>query len=99
MDIYALYAVMFPQPICIRRKCVIFSAVLAGEPWSWQVIGITQAALEALSKTDFRYVGKTICRAHIIDRITTAGAIFNIAEPLSQKQLFKMLIETGRTII
>ena len=98
-EIYALYSVMFPQSFSIRRKSVIFTAVLAGEPWSWQVIGISQAALEALSINDFRYMARTVCRAHLIDRIATANAIFNIPGPLSNQALFSMLVKTGLTII
>lgn len=98
-DIYALYLVMFSQTFHLRRKSVIFSAVLAGEPWSWEVIGISQAALEVLSKKDYQYVGKTICRAHIVNRIDTANTIFNIPRPLPYQQLFRLLVKTGRTII
>lgn len=99
MDIYALYSVLFLQPFSVQRKSVIFSAVLAGEPWSWQVIGISQAALEVLSKQDYQYEVRTICRAHIVDRIATAVAIFNIDQPLAHQQLFNLLVKNGRTII
>ena len=97
--VYEVYASIFAQPFSVPRKSVIFSALLAGEPWSWQVIGISQAALEALSKSDFRYLGGTVCRAHIVDRFSTAKAIFDLPVMLQQESLFDLLLKNGRTII
>lgn len=99
LAVHETYEFLFRLPFSIQRKNVVFSALLAGEPWSWRVIGISKAALEALAKTDFRYAKATICRAHIVDRFETSKIIFSGTSPLSKERFFEIMLENGRTII
>lgn len=98
--IYDTYAFFFTLPFSVQRKNVLFSALMAGEPYSWKVIGISRAALELLANGDFRYKSSAICRAHIVDRIETATALFsNRSNPLSKAEFFELMRRNGSTII
>ncbi|MBI5622179.1 MAG: hypothetical protein HY924_00225 [Elusimicrobia bacterium] len=98
--IYDIYVCIFNSPFSLQKKNVVFSGLMAGEPWSWPVIGISRAALEALAAVDFRYKKGTICRAHLVDRIETARALFeNSTSPLSRDHFFQQYLKTGSTII
>ena len=74
---------------------------MAGESWAWRVVGISKAALEALAKNDFRYVKGTVCRAHIVDRIDTAGTIFKTKtnSPIPREEFFSLYFENDQTVI
>ena len=98
--IYGVYVCLFNTPFNIRKKSMVFDALVAGEPWSWPVIGISAAALEALALADFKNTKRGICRAHLIDRIDTARALFeNPGGPLPQDQFFALYFQNRGTIL
>lgn len=100
-EFYESYVFIFHRSFSIQKKNRLFSALMAGEAWAWRVVGISMAALEALARNDFRYVKGTVCRAHVVDRISTAGAIFETKSktPISQEAFFSLYFKNDETII
>ncbi|MCX5789324.1 MAG: hypothetical protein NTX64_12575, partial [Elusimicrobia bacterium] len=94
---YDAYAFFFQLPFSFQKKNVLFTALMAGEPWGWRVIGITEAALESLAKHDFRYTPRLICRSHLVGRIETAKEIFT--KKIPKEQFFRRFLETDVTVI
>jgi len=94
---YETYAFIFDQPFSLQKKNVLFTALMGGEPWSWRVIGITEAALEELAKNEFRHKNGLLCRAHLVERIETAKQFFS--RKLSKKEFFLRFFEVNDTVI
>jgi hypothetical protein len=96
-DLYETYTFLFERSsFSIQKKNTILTALMAGEPYSWRVIGISLKALEALAKHGYKYKTGLICRAHLVERLETAKRIF--AKRLSQEDFFKQY-ETDETVI
>lgn len=96
---HAVYLAIFELPFNIQRKTTLLTALMGGADWSWRVTGITAEALEVLASNDFKYAKGKICRAHLIDRIDTAGAVFQIPSPLTEDQFFAKIWENDETVI
>jgi len=78
---------------------MLLTTLMGGNDWSWRVIGITPGALEVLAANDYRYVKGKICRAHLVGRIDTARAVFEIPHPLPEDQFFNLIWENDKTVI
>ena len=76
--IYAVYVAIFNLPFKLRKKTTLLTALMGGADWSWRVTGITVGALAAVAAHNYKYVKGTICRAHVVARIDTAKAMFEI---------------------
>ena len=96
--IYAVYLAIFNLAFKIQRKTTLLTALMGGADWSWRVVGITVGALEMLASNSYKRI-KGICRAHLIDRIDTARAVFEIPHPLSEDQFFTKIWENDETVI
>jgi hypothetical protein len=94
---YETYAVIFDQPFTLQKKNRLFTALMGGEPWSWRVVGITEAALEELAKHELRHKNGLLCRAHLVERIETAKEFFT--RRISRKEFFRRFFEMDDTII
>jgi hypothetical protein len=99
-EFYETYIFICQRSFSFQKKCSMFTALMAGEPWAWPVVGITVAALEVLAKNDYKYTKGIVCRAHIVDRIATARAIFeNREKPMQQTELLELLSKSDKTVI
>jgi len=78
---------------------MLLTTLVAGAGGSWRVTGITKDALEVLALNNYRYVKGKICRAHKVDRIETARAVFEIPKPLSENEFFMVLWTNDETVI
>ncbi|HXT11365.1 MAG TPA: hypothetical protein VN873_07360 [Candidatus Angelobacter sp.] len=76
----------------------LLTALMGGADWSWRVTGITAKALEMLASVDFKNV-KGIRRAHLVDRIDTARAVFHTSSPLTEDEFFATFWENDKTVI
>jgi hypothetical protein len=77
------------------------SAYMACEFFSWQVVGITEAALKEFAKSDFQKNndGPKITRAHVISRLDTAHKVFSPEEPLSEDEFWNIWLQCNKTIL
>ena len=86
-----VYVAIFDLPFNIQRKTALLTALMGGADWSWRVTGITAGALEMLASNNYKYVKGKICRAHLVDRIDTARAVFEISHPLTEDRFFTII--------
>ncbi len=76
------------------------TTVMGGRPWSWHVIGITDAALLRYKELDFKHVAKSgITRAHLTPRINTTQKLLAVSEPFSIVEFFSIWIAEDKTVI
>lgn len=94
---YDAYSFIFKTNFRLQKKSMLLSALMAGEPWGWRVIGITTGALNALARHEFRYTKGLLCRAHFVDRITTAEKLFEKLIP--REQFLRRYFQTDETVI
>lgn len=98
-QIYDVYLAIFKLDFKLQRKCSIMTSLLGGDEWSWRVIGITINALNLLEKNQYKYLKSSICRAHIIGRLTSAKEVYDIDEPVSFEEFFQIYWNNDRTVI
>jgi hypothetical protein len=96
---YNCYSVIFDQQFSIQKKNVLFTSLMAGEPWGWKVIGITERAITELSKNNYKYQTGLICRSHFISRNDTAKAFFGVPVKISREDFFPRYFQTDKTVI
>ncbi len=97
--IYAVYVAIFDLPFKVQRKSALLTWLMGGANWSWRVTGITVGALEALALNNYKYAKGKICRAHLVNRIDTGRAVFELPRPLSDDRFFTTIWENDETII
>ena len=97
--IYAVYVAIYNLPFSLQRKTMLLTTLMGGADWSWRVTGITPGALQVLESNNYKYAKGKICRAHLVARIDTARAVFEIAQPLPEDQLFSIFWKNDETII
>lgn len=95
---YQVYRAIFDLTD-LSHKNKLLTALGGGFEFPWRVVGITPGALEILASNDYKYVKGQICRAHLVDRIDTARAVFDISEPLSEDEFFDVLWKNDQTVI
>lgn len=98
-QIYDVYLALFNLDISVQRKCSMMTSLLGGDAWSWRVIGITLEAINLLEKNDYKYIKGSICRAHIISRLTSAKLVYERSTPISIDELFQTYWTNDKTII
>jgi hypothetical protein len=83
------------------QECTrVLTAIMAAKAFSWRVIGITPAALDALAAAGFRLKrGHGITRAHLQPRIDTVKKVMLPDEALSEREFFDIWIANDRTIL
>ena len=94
---YYGYVFIFETPFSLKKKNLLFTALMAGEPWGWRVVGISEAALEELAKHEFKYVKGLFCRSHFTARIETSREVFE--RRISKDQFFERFLKTDVTAI
>ena len=62
--LYQLYIAVFKSSISENHKQKILTSILAYEPWSWRVVGISKNALKAFADYNFRYRTRAFQRDH-----------------------------------
>jgi hypothetical protein len=98
-QIYDVYLALFKLNIKVQRKCSIMTSLLGGDEWSWRVIGITLEAVNLLERNGYKYLKGSICRAHIVGRLTTAKTVYERDEPVSLDELFQIYWANDKTVI
>ena len=80
-----------PEIWTIQECTRIMTSIMAAKPFSWRVVGITEAALKKFSEFDFRYKsGAGITRAHLKPRIETVRTLLAPSEPLSEVEFLNI---------
>lgn len=78
----------------------ILTAIMGEQTFSWRVIGITPAALDAFAATGFNSKsGQGITRAHLRQRIDTVRELLLPDKPLSEREFFEIWLANDRTIL
>lgn len=98
-QIYDVYLALFKLNISVQRKCSIMTSLFGGDDWSWRVIGITLGAISLLEKNGYKYLKGSVCRAHIISRLTTAKLVYERTDPISIDELFQIYWANDKTVI
>ena len=76
------------------------TTVMGGRPWSWHVIGITDAALVRYKELDFQNVAKSgITRAHLTPRFRTTQKLLAESKPFSIDEFFSIWLAADKTVI
>jgi hypothetical protein len=98
----ALHAARIAAPdFWTDQHCTrVLTAVMANRSWSWRVVGITPAALDALAEVNF-YNRKELGlkRAHLIDRITTVHHLMQLPQPAPYEYFVRYWADNDRTIL
>jgi hypothetical protein len=84
-----------------RSHCTtIITALMGSQAWSWRVVGITHAALQAFMEHDFRHKSKQgITRAHLQPRIETAALLLAPEQPMSEADFIETLLRHDVTVL
>jgi len=78
----------------------VLTSIMAAKPFSWRVVGITEAALMRFSELDFRYKSGTgLTRAHLSPRIATVRSLLAPPEPLNQNDFLNVWMQNDRTVL
>ncbi len=96
-EFYDTYSFFFDLPFDSQKKHRLFHGLIAGEPWAWQVIGITEEALKKLEDNDFKYTSGQICRAHFVERTETSKKIFT--KKIPREEFFEYYLRMDKTVI
>ena len=76
------------------------TTVMGGRPWSWHVIGITEAALVRYKELEFKHVAKSgITRAHLTPRFVTSQKLLAETKPFSIGDFFSIWLAADKTVI
>jgi hypothetical protein len=89
-----------PEFFTLRQSNAELSTVMGGRPWSWHVIGITNAALIRYKELNFKHVSKSgITRAHIQPRFITTKILISGDRPFEIDCFFDLWLKSDKTII
>ena len=105
--LHGLYVALFnarqacPKDFHGGRLTTIQTAIMGIENYGWRVIGITREALDLLATADFdkNKLPRRLCRGHKIDRIKTAGQLFDLEKPMSIESFFDTFLHNDQTVI
>ena len=76
------------------------TTVMGGRPWSWHVIGITEAALVRYKELEFKHIAKSgITRAHLTPRFVTSQKLLAESKPFSIGDFFSIWLAADKTVI
>lgn len=83
------------------QQCTqVLSTVMGRRSWSWRVVGITPAALEALASARFHKPKEVkLERAHLVDRIQTVRHLMNLPQAATYDYFASYWTENDRTVI
>jgi hypothetical protein len=78
----------------------MLTSLMAGQPWSWRVIGITPDALKVLARHDFKRPSRQLQRGHKAGRSGTAQALYvDRAKPMPLARFFDFFLKRDETVI
>ncbi len=73
---------------------------MGSQAWSWRVVGITHAALQAFMEHDFKHKSKQgLTRAHLHPRIATAALLLAPEQPMSEADFIETLLRHDVTVL
>jgi hypothetical protein len=89
-----------PELFTLSHCTTIVTALMGSQAWSWRVVGITHAALQAFMEQDFKHKSKQgITRAHLHPRIKTAALLLAPKQPMSEADFIETLLRHDVTIL
>jgi hypothetical protein len=78
----------------------ILTSIMSGKPFSWRVVGITEAALRRFHELNYRYQSRLgLTRAHLRERIETVRELLSRSEPMSASEFIEYWLANDRTIL
>ena len=89
-----------PEIWTVQECTRILTSIMAAKPFSWRVVGITEAALKKFSEFNFRYKSKAgLTRAHLVPRIVTVGTLLAPSEPFNESEFLKIWLQNDKTVL
>lgn len=105
----ALHALYVSQFEALKKYPAAFSkadatrmltSLMGSRPWSWRVIGITEAALAIFAENDFKRPAGRIQRGHRSDRASTAQAVFYDRNyPMPEEEFLEFFLKRDETVL
>lgn len=78
----------------------MLTGLMGSRPWSWRVVGVTPAALDAFAANGFKPPPRSLHRGHRHQRSQTARALFfDRADPMSLDEFFEFFLARDETVI
>jgi hypothetical protein len=83
------------------QQCThVLSAIMGRRSWSWRVVGITPAALDALAVEEFHNRKKLgLVRAHLVNRLSIVRHLMRLPQPASFDYFAKYWTDNDRTVL
>jgi hypothetical protein len=75
--LYDFYELIHASPFGRSKKRTLMTVALGEEPWSWRVVGISVAAIQAIARNNFNHPAHQLARDHIVPRAQTYDEIFS----------------------
>lgn len=104
--LYSLYVSQFqvlknfPAVFTRADATRMLTGMMGSRPWSWRVIGITDAALEIFASNEFKRPPGAIQRGHRADRSSTAKVLFYDRDlPFALEEFFAVFLERDQTVL
>jgi hypothetical protein len=72
--LHGIYENLYHSKLVAEKKIKLLTYILAWEPWTWRVVGISKSALELIKNQNFKKA-KGVVRGHKIDRRETYGKL------------------------
>jgi len=98
----ALHAARCAAPdLWTDQQCThVLSTVMGRQLWSWRVVGITPAALDALAAVDFHNRKELgLVRAHLVNRITFIRHLMHLPQPAAFDYFVRFWTANDRTVL
>jgi hypothetical protein len=90
----------FPTSFTKNDANRMLTSLMGSRPWSWRVVGITDAALEVFAAHDFKRVRGLVERGHLADRSQTAYELFfNRQSVMELGEFFEFFLERDKTVL
>jgi hypothetical protein len=78
----------------------LLTSIMSAKPFSWRVVGITEAALRKFHQLNYRYLsGHGLTRAHLRTRNSTVQELLKRDEPMSEREFIEYWLTHDRTVI
>jgi len=76
LTFYRIYELIYNSHFTLIKKSAMMTAALDNEKWSRRVVGISEAAIKAIAKNDFKKPNGKLTRAHSISPSETYFQLF-----------------------
>lgn len=98
-SMYEMYKLIHGSHFSPAKKRSVMTAVLGYESWSWRVVGITEEAIKAIARNDFKKPSHVLARDHNPPRSNTYAKIFSGTEPMPFADWWAAFWENDKTIL